>query len=321
MEGKNLGLKVGSMPLWKCFLFIMVGCFLATAFVGIIFILFGSSIGSTTGEFLGKFCATSAVIGLFSLFTMNNLFRLESKKQYVKIASIAALVLNLIWVIPWLLIVWNAFDGLQASCRYPDHPSMYSYESYDDPSYVKRREDYYDAVDDYYKCKEPYENMVATAWRIMGSGILLAILLTLTAEFLGYEDYNKTIKIMKYVTLALGVVVCGYALLMINISQFQYDDVITRIIAIDLIIFIFCVIVTPVLVKVQKNKRGVARGTVAAAPSMQPQASATTVDVDALRAQIRAEVEAELREKIRAEILAEMNAKEKNSDEAYLNGE
>ena len=319
MNGKNWSLKVGNTPLWKCFLFVMIGCFLATAFVGIVFILVGNNIGSVMGEFLGRFCATSAVIGLFSLFTMNNLFRLESKKQHVKIASIAALALNLIWVIPWLLLVWNAFDWVQADCHFPNHPSRYSYESYYDDSYQKRVDDYYESVDNYYKCKEPYENAVTMAWRIMGSGIILAVLMTLAAEFLGYEDYNQTIKIMKYVTLGLGLVVAGYALLMINISDFQYDDVVTRMVAVDLIIFIFCVVVTPILVKVQKKKQ--TRGATIASSVQAPVAVA---DEDALKAQIRAEVDAELREKIRAEILAEMKAgtakPEEKDEEAYLNG-
>ena len=319
------------MPIWKYFLYATIGCFSLTALIGIVFILGGSSIKGETAEFLGRFCASAAVIGLFSLFTMNNLFRRESNKNYVKIASTAALVLNLVWVLPWLLIVWNAFDGMKADCHYPNYPS-YSYSryslDYDESEYQRRHAEYDEAVSKYDTCMEPYENAIETSWKVMANGIILAILLTLAAEFLGYEDYTPVIKVMKYTTLVFAAIIAGYALLQINTKNFQIDETTARILAVGFIILMFCAIVTPILVKVQKKKTNHAADTPSSAPTIQAPASAK--DEKALREQIRAEVEAELREKIRAEVLAELKAEKeasaseptppKNDDEAYLNG-
>ena len=341
MNNNGSGIKLGNMPIWKYFLYATIGCFSLAALIGIFFILVGSTIKGDTAAFLGRLCASAAVIGLFSLFSMNNLFRRESNKNYVKIASTAALALNIVWVLPWLMIVWNAFDGLKANCVYPEYPSYsyssgsynrwgYGVDSYDESDYNKRYDEYQTALSQYDKCREPYENAIEMAWKVMANGIILAILLTLTAEFLGFEDYNLVIKAMKYTTIVFAAVIAGYAILQINVMNFQIEEATARILAVGFIILIFCAVVTPILVKVQKKKttNHVAE-TTASTPIAQAPASA--IDEKALREQIRAEVEAELREKIRAEILAELKAEKeapesqptppKNDDEAYLNGE
>ena len=295
----SLGVKSGKMPLWKYFLYAMIGCFSVAALIGIIFILAGSNMSSATRDLLGKTWASVAVLGLFSLFTMNNLFRRESNKNYVKIASTAALVLNIVWVLPWLLIVWSAFDGLKANCTYS---SSYSYYGYSSESYQK-----------YETCMKPYHDAVTAAAKILANGIVLAIILTMVAEYLGYEDYTQAIKIMKYLTLTLAVIIGGYFLLQINVTNFQIDESVAKLLAVGLIILIFCAVVTPVLVKVQKKKNAPA---VAAADGATAQVAAMPVNEDALRAKIRAEVEAELREQIREEILAELKAQKDTPDEA-----
>ena len=320
MDKKVLGISVGDMPLWKYFLFAMIACFSLSALIIIIFILGGwTFMGGAVGMLLLKICASSSVLGLFSLFTMNNLFRRESSNNYVRIASTAALVLNIVWVLPWLLVVWDAFDGLKNRCVEPSY-SYYSYYDYDydSESYRKAEEEYRNAWNNYQQCKMPYENALTIASKTIVNGIILAIILTTIAEYLGYENYTSAIRGMKYTTIALAITIGGYILLLINFGEFSLIGPITvRVLAVGFIVLIFCAIVTPVLVRVQKRKLNPPATAAATTTSNEQQAAVPVIDEKAIKERIRAEVEAEERERIRKEVLAEMEAKNNHSEPHY----
>ena len=208
----------------------------------------------------------SAVLGLFSLFTMNNLFRRESDKQYVRICSTAAIVMNIVWVLPWILAIWGVFDS-------------------------------------------PYNTSTVTlVAKIIVNGIVSAIILTIFAEYLGFEDYTPTIKYMKYITLGLTAIVGGYTLIQMNASSsiFSLGSGFYQLLSVMVVILIFLLIVTPVLVKTHKRKMGLDKKVVIVN-------QLTPADEAALKEKFRAEIEAELRAKIEKEVRAELSAQGKSA--------
>ncbi len=47
------------------------------------------------------------MLAFFSLFTTNNVSRLDNPAQYVKVLAVAAIISNLLWVGPWLIVIWE----------------------------------------------------------------------------------------------------------------------------------------------------------------------------------------------------------------------
>lgn len=76
------------------------------AFLGIVMIFVGSSLT------VMRVMSTLLIMYLVLLCSTNNFVRTESPVAIVRGLSFAALVVNFIWSIPWILLVWDAFDGL-----------------------------------------------------------------------------------------------------------------------------------------------------------------------------------------------------------------
>jgi polyhydroxyalkanoate synthesis regulator phasin len=95
----------------RMLLFSTITLFSISAFLGIVFVLVSAD--STAWKISG----TVFVFALLSLFSMNNVFRLESERKSVKYLSVVALISNIFWSLPWILIIWNVF-GL-AMCTIP----------------------------------------------------------------------------------------------------------------------------------------------------------------------------------------------------------
>lgn len=89
----------------KPLLYTTVGLFAASALIGIIVVL-----TSTFSILIGQIISTTSILGLLALFSMNNILRTENEHTYIKVLSIIALIGNLAWCIPWLLIVWDIID-------------------------------------------------------------------------------------------------------------------------------------------------------------------------------------------------------------------
>lgn len=81
-----------------------IGLFSVSAILGVLFVL-----AAPEGE-AWKILATTTLLAFFSLFTTNNLLRLESPKGYIKALAIGAIVSNLLWAVPLLITIW-AFIG------------------------------------------------------------------------------------------------------------------------------------------------------------------------------------------------------------------
>ena len=80
---------MNAKELKKYLLYTTIGLFAATALIGIFVVLTGS-FGQTTG----KIIATTSILGLLALFSMNNVLRTEDERSYVKTLSIIALISN-----------------------------------------------------------------------------------------------------------------------------------------------------------------------------------------------------------------------------------
>ncbi|MBP5656660.1 hypothetical protein J6X15_03700, partial [Candidatus Saccharibacteria bacterium] len=198
-SNKTVTIGGKKLPLWKVFLYGTIGFFSFDALLGIFLILFGSLIKDY--EFIGKLASTTSILGLFCLLTMNNILRRESKDKAVKISATAAMAMNVIWIIPWLLIVWSCFDGLKAGCTYPEYPS---YARYGTIEYENARTAYEQDYKDYRQCLEPFEIAQKTSWKIIGDGIILAVFLTLLANYLSFKSRTTVIAAIKTTALVCG---------------------------------------------------------------------------------------------------------------------
>ena len=83
-----------------------ISLFTFSAVVAIIIVLGAAEFDSTIGRIIG----TTTILGLLSMLSMNNVDRLDSESIAARSLSAVALVSNLVWAIPWLLLGWEVFD-------------------------------------------------------------------------------------------------------------------------------------------------------------------------------------------------------------------
>lgn len=240
----------------KFFLYATIGLFSASALIGIYLILFGAD--STSG----KIVATTAILGAFSLFTMNNIIRLESVQKSVRYSAIGALISNLIWVIPSILMLWGFFELFKPDCQY-----SYAYGSYNYTAYNT--------------CMKPYHNLEEVIFKTINTACVTSAVLTLVSNFSNFKNYTKSIAILKTVTIITGGMLGSYEVGVIVFNDEVGGDF-WRVLAVLGIVLVFGLIVTPILVKINKKK------VETPAPAVQP------IDEAALRAQIEQEVRAKI---------------------------
>lgn len=92
-----------------------IGLFGLSAAMGIFFV-----VGAPEGE-AWRFLATTTLLAFFSLFTSNNILRLDNPSPLIKYFAAAAIVSNLLWAGPWLVIIWeligSSWSGLEVVWR------------------------------------------------------------------------------------------------------------------------------------------------------------------------------------------------------------
>ena len=86
----------------KILLYTTVGLFAASALIGIVVVL-----SASFNMIVGRIISTTTLLGALALFSMNNIMRTEDERIHVKVLSIIALISNLVWSLPWLLIIWD----------------------------------------------------------------------------------------------------------------------------------------------------------------------------------------------------------------------
>lgn len=105
MHSKSITIAQLKKPLLRT----TVGLFGFSAALGVIFII------SAPEEEAWRILATTTLLAFFSLFTTNNLLRLESPNRAIKTLAITAIASNLLWALPLLALIWSTgswFDGV-----------------------------------------------------------------------------------------------------------------------------------------------------------------------------------------------------------------
>ncbi len=270
MDNENMAtVSKNKAFLWKVFLYAMIGFFAIDVIIGIIWVLSEFRFGEEM-RLLGKIGATSSILGLFCLLTMNNVLRYESKNKIAKVTAIIAIIMNVVWVIAWILIVWDCFDGLKANCGYSG------------------------AVRDNV-CMEPYDNATSLSWKMIGDGVVLSIFFTTLASYLSIKSRSKVISAVKIVGLVSGGILAIYLIGWITF-RINTNDVTGKLSAIAGFIYAFCAILVPVLLRGQKKKDG--KNEMVDEGGRRSEVS---------EAELREKIEKEVRAKIEAENKAKSN--------------
>ena len=217
------------------------------------------------------FCAAIA-----SLIAMSNISRLTDNRIVIKILSIMSIILNVQWFTGMFVIQWNLYrflsfcrPSVSTGSRYNRHYSDYS--NYDYEGHVQTQ-----ICSDFLSITT---NLTLTA-------LIIALLITLSVKTLSYANKNSFIIGMKMMT-----VTCASLLSMACLSMVWFNVRDTSSALRFLIVFgiltVFGLIVTPILVHLEKVQR-----------YLQPAQPNTLVQNEQ---QLRHEIERQVRAQIAAE--------------------
>ena len=287
MDGQNVVIsqkqKSSKLQEWKkLFLYATISMFSLSAFLGICFILFG------TNAIGGKAIGTTAIMGVFSLFTMNNIIRLENEQKSVRYSAAGALISNVIWLIPSVLMLWGFFEIFQTDCQSSGiSRSGYAYEAYE-------------------ACMQPYYVLQEVILKIINTACVTSAVLTLISNFMSFKNYTPAIRVLKITTMACGVLLGTYEIGAVFFNR-TINGEFWRVLAIVGIILVFGLIVTPIMVRISRKQEE------ASVDNNQRE----TVDEAVLRAQIEQEVRAEIAAEQAAGQVTELDDKQtaERSDE------
>ena len=217
------------------------------------------------------FCAAIA-----SLIAMSNISRLTDNRIIIKILSIMSIILNAQWFTGMFVIQWNLYrflsfcrPSVSTGSRYNRHYSDYS--SYDYEGHIQTR-----------ICSD----FLSITTKLTLTALIIALLITLSVKTLSYANKNSFIIGMKMMT-----VTCASLLSMACLSMvwFNVRDTSStlRFLVVFGILTVFGLIVTPILVHLDKVQR-----------YLQPTQPNTLVQNEQ---QLRHEIERQVRAQIAAE--------------------
>jgi len=218
------------------------------------------------------FCAAIA-----SLIAMSNISRLTDNRIIIKILSIMSIILNAQWFTGMFVIQWNLYrflsfcrPSVSTGSRYNRHYSDYS--SYDYEGHIQTR-----------ICSD----FLSITTKLTLTALIIALLITLSVKTLSYANKNSFIIGMKMMT-----VTCASLLSMACLSMvwFNVRDTSStlRFLVVFGILTVFGLIVTPILVHLDKVQR-----------YLQPTQPSTSVVQN--EQQLRREIERQVRAQIAAE--------------------
>lgn len=251
-------------------LFSTISLFSLAAFLGVIFVLIG------VDETAWKVCSTVLVFALLSLFSMNNIFRIESKRKTVKNLSIIALISNIFWSIPWIIFIWEPFKVFICT-------QTVSYYGYNNLSL---------------QCPVGYQNFMEALNTLSSTAIIISMVTTINSNFMNIKDYSPAIRYLRIAAISSATFLGVYFLPAVWKLDSEYISSTWRLITIVSIVFVFSAIITPILAKVARNKT---------------QATAPVSPSD--EARLRQEIEAEVRAKIAQEIASTGTANHSGEEE------
>ena len=217
------------------------------------------------------FCAAIA-----SLIAMSNISRLTDNRIIIKILSIMSIILNAQWFTGMFVIQWNLYrflsfcrPSVSTGSRYNRHYSDYS--NYDYEGHVQTQ-----------ICSD----FLSITTKLTLTALIIALLITLSVKTLSYANKNSFIIGMKMMT-----VTCASLLSMACLSMvwFNVRDTSStlRFLVVFGILTVFGLIVTPILVHLEKVQR-----------YLQPAQPNTLVQNEQ---QLRHEIERQVRAQIAAE--------------------
>ena len=185
------------------------------------------------------FCAAIA-----SLIAMSNISRLTDNRIVIKILSIMSIILNVQWFTGMFVIQWNLYrflsfcrPSVSTGSRYNRHYSDYS--NYDYEGHVQTQ-----------ICSD----FLSITTKLTLTALIIALLITLSVKTLSYANKNSFIIGMKMMT-----VTCASLLSMACLSMVWFNVRDTSSTLRFLIVFgiltVFGLIVTPILVHLEKVQR------------------------------------------------------------------
>lgn len=249
-------------------LYLSIGLLTLCALLGILAVL--------SQEIDWRILFTTFCAAIASLIAMSNISRLTDNRIVIKILSIMSIILNVQWFTGMFVIQWNLYrflsfcrPSVSTGSRYNRHYSNYS--NYDYEGHVQTR-----------ICSD----FLSITTKLTLTALIIALLITLSVKTLSYANKNSFIIGMKMMT-----VTCASLLSMacLSIVWFNVRDTSStlRFLVVFGILTVFGLIVTPILVHLEKVQR-----------YLQPAQPNTLVQNEQ---QLRHEIERQVRAQIAAE--------------------
>ena len=249
-------------------LYLSIGLLTLCALLGILAVL--------SQEIDWRILFTTFCAAIASLIAMSNISRLTDNRIVIKILSIMSIILNVQWFTGMFVIQWNLYrflsfcrPSVSTGSRYNRHYSDYS--NYDYEGHVQTR-----------ICSD----FLSITTKLTLTALIIALLITLSVKTLSYANKNSFIIGMKMMT-----VTCASLLSMACLSMvwFNVRDTSStlRFLVVFGILTVFGLIVTPILVHLEKVQR-----------YLQPAQPNTLVQNEQ---QLRHEIERQVRAQIAAE--------------------
>ena len=249
-------------------LYLSIGLLTLCALLGILAVL--------SQEIDWRILFTTFCAAIASLIAMSNISRLTDNRIVIKILSIMSIILNVQWFTGMFVIQWNLYQFLSfcrpsvsTGSRYNRHYSDYS--NYDYEGHVQTQ-----------ICSD----FLSITTKLTLTALIIALLITLSVKTLSYANKNSFIIGMKMMT-----VTCASLLSMACLSMVWFNVRDTSSTLRFLIVFgiltVFGLIVTPILVHLEKVQR-----------YLQPAQPNTRVQNEQ---QLRHEIERQVRAQIAAE--------------------
>ena len=249
-------------------LYLSIGLLTLCALLGILAVL--------SQEIDWRILFTTFCAAIASLIAMSNISRLTDNRIVIKILSIMSIILNVQWFTGMFVIQWNLYrflsfcrPSVSTGSRYNRHYSDYS--NYDYEGHVQTQ-----------ICSD----FILITTKLTLTALIIALLITLSVKTLSYANKNSFIIGMKMMT-----VTCASLLSMacLSIVWFNVRDTSStlRFLVVFGILTVFGLIVTPILVHLEKVQR-----------YLQPTQPNTLVQNEQ---QLRHEIERQVRAQIAAE--------------------
>ncbi len=250
-------------------LYLSIGLLTLCALLGILAVL--------SQEIDWRILFTTFCAAIASLIAMSNISRLTDNRIVIKILSIMSIILNAQWFTGMFVIQWNLYrflsfcrPSVSTGSRYNRHYSDYS--NYDYEGHVQTQ-----------ICSD----FLSITTKLTLTALIIALLITLSVKTLSYANKNSFIIGMKMMT-----VTCASLLSMACLSMVWFNVRDTSSTLRFLIVFgiltVFGLIVTPILVHLEKVQR-----------YLQPAQPSTSVVQN--EQQLRHEIECQVRAQIAAE--------------------